>query len=512
MTDRGRLAVAPFLILGLALGASPAPAQAGAAKTPPKPSGGIETVTLPSPGSPLVSIRLMFDVGSIHDPKGKEGLAALTALMAGQGSTAKRSYSDLLEALYPMAASITARTDREVTVFSGTVTRESLDAYTSLFEEAILHPAFSEADLTRNREELLAYLTNTLRSGNDELLGLEAIQDEIFAGHPYGHPAAGTVEGLKSITLDDVKRFYQDHYSRAHLMLGVAGGYPEGFVAGLQKDLAALPAGRPGRMTLPPPPKIEGRRFVLLDKQTSAVGIHFGYALPINRSDPDYYPLMLANSFLGEHRTSHGRLMDQLREKRGLNYGDYSYIEFWANPPFTNHPPPGVPRRQQYFSVWLRPVVPADAQFALRAVLYQVRRLQEEGMTKEEFEQMRTFLLNYSKLWAQSIEDRLGVLMDSRFYGTPNWIDEVQKHLSTMTVEDVNRAIRKYLRADDYVAVLVTGDAQGLRDALQKDAPSPKTYNTPPSEQVTADDKKFVGLKVAPTAVEIVPVTQLFEK
>jgi zinc protease len=454
----------------------------------------------------------MFDVGSLHDPKGKEGLAALTALMVGQGSTRKRSYSDLLEAFYPLAASVDARADREVTVFDGTVTRESLDDYTALFEEAVLQPAFSESDLTRNREELLAYLTNTLRSANDELLGLEALQDEIFAGHPYGHPSQGTVEGLKSITLEDVKRFYQEHYTRSHLMLGVAGGYPDGYVARLQKDFAALPAGRPGRADLPAPPKIEGRRFVLVEKQTGSVGIHFGYPLPVNRSNPDYYPLLVANSFLGEHRTSHGRLMDQLREKRGLNYGDYSYIEYWSNPPFTFHSLPGVPRRQQYFSVWLRPVVPADAQFALRAALYQVRRLRDEGMTKEDFEQTRAFLLNYSKLWAQSLEGRLGVLMDSRFYGMPYWVDELEKRLSTMTVEDVNRAIRKYIRDDDYVAVLVTGDAQALRDTLQKDAPSLKTYNTPPTEQVLADDRKFVGLKVAPTSIEIVPVAEMFEK
>ena len=63
-------------------------------------------VTLPNPASPLVSIRLQFDAGSIHDPKGKEGLAALTPMMVSQASTQKRSYTDLLEPLSPLAASI----------------------------------------------------------------------------------------------------------------------------------------------------------------------------------------------------------------------------------------------------------------------------------------------------------------------------------------------------------------------------------------------------------------------
>ena len=159
MTDR-RFAVAPLLAVSLALGAAAASAQAA-------PAGAIETVTLPSAGSPLVSIQLMFDAGSIHDPKGKEGLASLTAAMVGQGGTRKRSYSELLESLYPMAAAISSGADREVTVISGTVTRESLADYTALFTEALLQPAFSEADFTRNREQALTYLTNTLRSADD---------------------------------------------------------------------------------------------------------------------------------------------------------------------------------------------------------------------------------------------------------------------------------------------------------------------------------------------------------
>jgi len=80
------------------------------------PSPGMQVVAAPSSGSPLVAVRLLFAVGSIHDPAGKEGLAALTAQMIGQSGTAKRSYSQLVEALYPMAAAIDSNTDREVTI------------------------------------------------------------------------------------------------------------------------------------------------------------------------------------------------------------------------------------------------------------------------------------------------------------------------------------------------------------------------------------------------------------
>lgn len=501
MIDLRKTAVAALFLLAGA---------AASAQLPPTATG-IKTVPLPSE-SPLVAIRLMFDVGSIHDPQGKEGLAALTSLMVGQSGTQKRSYNELLEALYPMAAAIGTDGDREVTVFSGMIHRDKLADYTALLQEVLLQPAFAQADFDRNKDQLHSYLTNTLPS-NDELLGLEALQTRLWAGHPYGHPAAGTVEGLKNITLDDVKKFYRDNYTQANLMLGVAGGYPKGYVEKLQNDLAAaLPKGTPGRTELPPAPAVKGRNFVLVEKETASVGLHFGFPIPVTRADADYFPLMVANSFLGEHRTMHGRLMQQLRLERGLNYGDYSYIEYYAVPPFTSNPTPNVPRRQQYFSVWIRPVVPGDAQFALRAGIHEVQRLRDKGMTQAEFELTRNFLLNYSKLWVQSLSNRLGFQMDSEFYGAPYLIDEVDKRLRTMKVEEVNAVIKKYLSLDNFAAVLVTDNAAQLKDLLQKDAPSPKTYNSPVDAAVTEADKIIQSLPVKPTSIEIVPVAQLYAK
>jgi zinc protease len=474
--------------------------------------GGIELVALPSPTSPLVSIRAMFTVGSIHDPTGKEGLAALTGLMIGQGGTAKRSFGDLLDALYPLAAGIDVNTDREVTVFVGRVHKETLDAYSRLLQEALLSPGFRQEDFERNREQLLAHLTTTLRSASDELLGLEAIQEAIFEGHPYQHDPAGTVAGLRNITLDDVKAFYAAHYTQANLMLGVAGGYPDGYAAGLQNALAALPPGTKGLMPLPPLPAPQGRNFTIIDKQTPAVGMHFGHPLAITRSDPDFYPLMVANSFLGEHRTFHGRLMQQLRGLRGFNYGDYSYIEYWDNPPGTTNPPPNTPRRQQYFSVWIRPVVPPNAPFALRNAVFEVQRLIEKGLTQQEFDLTRDFLTSYSKLWARSASDRLGFQMDSRFYGTPYFIDEIDRRLKTLTVADVNRAVKKYLQVDSFDAVVVTSEAQALAATIKADQPATVKYDNPVPPEVTTADKEIQSIKIQPAEVKVVPVGEMFEK
>ena len=487
-----------------------------------------EVVTVANPDSPLIAVRLLFKAGSMHDPEGKEGLASLTGLMLAQSGTAKRSYAERVGALYPMAASIDVTTDREVTLISGEVHRETLSSYLDLLLEGLLEPGFEDADFTRHRAQLEAYLTDTLRASNDELLGLEALQQVIFAGHPYGHAPAGTVEGLANITLDDVKNFYSTYFFPSNLMLGLAGGFPEGLVDELSIKLAGLPEGgmAAGRVNhdLPSPKRFaaefesesgaieNSRNFVLIDKPTDSVGIHFGYALGINRSHPDYYPLMVANSFLGEHRTFHGRLMKQLRGKRGLNYGDYSYIEYWHLPPFTSNPSPNVPRRQQFFSVWVRPVVPDTAHFALRNALYEVDRLIAKGMTQEEFELTRDFVINYSKLWAQSPADRLGFLMDSRYYGMDSYIDEIDRRLKEMTLEQVNEAITRHLSTDNFHAVLVTANAEEVKKYLEADEPSPMKYNAPPEAEVLKADETIEKIKVRPDSIEIISIEDMFQR
>ena len=487
-------------------------AAADTAAPPSSPTPRIELVTLPSPQSPIVAIRAFFRTGSIDDPAGKEGLANLTASVVGEGATAKRSYKDLVEALYPLAASIATRVDREVTVFSLVVHREKLDEATALLAEVLTQPGFDANDLERHKKDALSYLTTTLRASNDELLGLEALQEQIFAGHPYGHAEAGTVKGLGAVTLDDVKRFYREHYLTGNLWLGVAGGYPDGYPERLANALGGLPGGGPTVRELPPPPAPSGREIVLVAKDAASTGIHFGYPLPITRADADYYPLMVANSYLGEHRTFNGRLQNELRGKRGLNYGNYSYVEHYAAPPFTTNPTPNVPRRQQYFSVWIRPVQPQNAHFALRAALHEVQQLADHGMSEEDFELTRDYLVSYSKLWAQTLSRRLGFLLDSKFYGTPYYIDEIGKRLATMTVDDVNRAAKKYLHTDKWEGVLVAGDAEALKAKLEADAPSPITYANAVPPDVTAADPTIAKRPVKPTQVEVVPVATLFEK
>ena len=188
--------------------------------------------------------------GSANDPKGKEGLASLTAALLAEGGTRAKTYAQITDAMYPMATSFSWQVDKEMTVFSGTTHVDNLEKYYSLIREMLLDPGFRDDDFQRLKEDAINYLKTSLRSGNDEELGKEVLYTMIYpASHPYGHQNMGTVSALDALTLKDVRDFYQTNYTRANLVIGLAGGYPADFPKRVEADFAKLPTGPIDQLT-----------------------------------------------------------------------------------------------------------------------------------------------------------------------------------------------------------------------------------------------------------------------
>ena len=499
--------------LGGGLGLALAMVACSVADTPALPS--VQGVAQPAPNSPLVTLRVMFDTGSIDDPAGREGLNALTALMIGQGGTADISYQELTATLYPWAASISTQADKEVTTVIGEVHVDHLKPFYDIFRELIVAPRFDEADFARNRDFLSNAIVAGLRGNDDEELGKQALNAWLYEGHPYAATEMGTEEGLAAITLDDVAAYHGARYTRDNMMVGVGGGYPDGFLARVEADLAtALPAGDGAARALPEPRHPQGHELLFVEKDAIATAISIGFPLEITRADDDFYPLMVANSYLGEHRTFNGRLMNQMRGLRGLNYGDYSYIEQFIQDGGSTFPVPNIPRRQQFFSIWIRPVPHHNAAFALRQAIRELALLVDEGLLEEDFEATREYLVNYANLYVQTTSRRLGYAMDSRFYGTDFFIDEIRSRLMELTVEDVNAAVRRHLQADHLAIAIVTSDAEGFRDVLLSDEPPSITYNTEVSDDILGEDEAIKGyeLPINTERIRIVPVEEMFKR
>jgi zinc protease len=508
MSPNQRLAVPFALSILVATGAPPA-SGSGLAENNDLP---MEVRWVPSPSSPLVAFQFVLRVGSQNDPKGKEGLAALTAAMIAEGGTRRLSYDQLLEKFYPMAASLDGACRKEVTVFQGTIHRDNVKAHFPLVTEMIATPRFAPEDFQRLRSEAVEYVSKTLRGNNDEELGKWTLQCALYPGHPYGHPDRGTMAGLTAITLDDVKDFHSKYYKRNLLVLYTAGPQT-GVEDQVASSLAPLGDNGPEPPSLQKPTAPEGLDVTIVAKPAEATAISIGFPIDVSRRDDDFYALAVANSYLGEHRTFNGKLMQDLRGKRGLNYGDYSYIEDFIQDGRSTFPVPNNPRREQYFSMWVRPVPKDKAVFALRAALWELDRLVNKGMNPAEFEATRSFLLNYSKLWMQTLSRRLGYLSDGGFYGRKDLVAELAERLPKITVDQVNAAVRKHLKPAGMKIAIVAQNADEIRDILSANKPSPLNYDTQGTpEDVLAEDKDIAVFPLRDVSVKIVPVEQMFER
>src|SRR6185503_19954065 len=209
-------------------------------------------------------------------------------------------------------------------------------------------------------------------------------------------------------------------------------------------------------------------------------------------------------------------LFNVIRETRGLNYGDYSYIEAFPEGGQRNMPPVNVPRRTQLFEVWIRTLPNSQAPFALRAALRELKLLVDNGMTAEQFELTRTFLKKYSLHYAETTAARLGYAVDDGFYRLDGegHLARFRRTMDELSVEEVNAAIKRYWQYDDLKIAIVTGDAAAMKTLLASDAPTPIEYPNPMPDAIVAEDREIAAFPLALAAerIEVVPVDEAFER
>ena len=493
-----------------------------------------EVIELKQENSPKIIVKLMFNNGSISDPAGKEGLTYTTAQLITQGGTGDMTYSDIQDAIYPMAASYYSSVDKEVTIFTFQFHKDWMDDFYPIMIGLITNPSFNPSDFDRVKNNQQAYVDQVIRASSDEEYSKMAFEDFLFRGTNYQHMVQGKSESVASIALNDVQSHYKNYFTQNNLMIGIAGDYPESFLEKFKSDLKNLPDINP---ELPPPPVIkmsDGIDIEIISKEGAfGSAIYGGYPLSITRADDQFAALMVANSYLGEHRKSYGRLYKMIREQRSMNYGDYSYIEWYDNGGSNMLPPAGVPRTTNYFSLWIRPVQIAKqlkmqyeeldsinvghAHFALRMALREMDKMIKKGISEEDFEATRAFLKSYTKLYIQSPDQQLGYLMDSRMYGRYNYIEELDNLLSVLTVDDVNQAIKKYFQIENMKFTIVTdvSEAEPLAKSLKENLPSPMSYSNLVRaglpEDILKEDEATEDFKLNVKEVTIIPSKDTFK-
>ena len=517
-------------------------------------SSGLSLLELPGNQNAIVNVQMRFRAGSVDDPRGRAGLTYLTARVMTEGGTQALSAKQLLEALFPLAAELDVRVDKELTTFLARVHRDNLAKFLPIVTDVVLHPRWDPEEFRRLRDAAVNDIEKRLRQGDDENLGKESLEESMFRGHPYERLTLGHASDLKSMSLQELQQHAGRVFTADRLTIGVAGGYPQNLGSDMAQALSALPprSQPPAALAQAQP---HGPRFVLVEKNSDSTAISMGMPWTLSRKDPDWPAMSIARSAIGEHRQTNGRLMQRLREMRGLNYGDYAYIEhFRQEGGDAATAQTGRARQQQELTIWLRPVRDENRLFAVRDTGIGVTSTNyEEIVTRDDVQAVIIATPNIShgpiaraaiaagkhvlceKPIAMSYEEAKGMYArievacaDAELpFRRPERIPNTRRALQTaeavreVSADQVNRAWRKWVDPAKLEIVLAGKDMASVKKALLAGDPTPIQYQkdatgkTPekPAGQLATDKEiaKFPFGAKGDADVQVVGVDRMFE-
>lgn len=396
---------------------------------------------------PYVVMQLYFGGGSALDPPGKEGLAYLTGQMLLRG-TKRLPQRQFTEAVDLLGSSLEVSVGREWVLVEGDALSRHLDAWLALTGEALAEPRFAEDELARLRRQTIAEIEELRDS--DEDLAQYFFYQVLYQPDPSARPIKGTASSLANITVDDVRDAYRRTFCRENLMTGFAGDVQLADLAGALDRSLPLPAGeaqpRVGYIGADP-----GKvRVTLIDKpERTQSQIYIGHQ-GISASHPDYYPLLVANTVYGGTFTA--RLSAEIREKRGWSYGAYSYMP--------------VRRTSGAFLYRFYPAA-KDTIAALGLGLQMQRTLCEDGVSQDEVEFARSYLVSHFPFRLQTPKRRLDETMHNRLLDLPeDTTERYTQRVGAVTREAANAAVRRQLKYTDLDVVMVC-TAEPMREAIE---------------------------------------------
>lgn len=404
--------------------------------------GGIEAWLIQDHSNPIISMSLAFRGGAALDPEDRSGLADMAAslLDEGAGDLDSQAFQGRLRDL---AISIGFGATQD-TVYGRmkTLVEHEGEAF-SMLRLALSQPRFDPEAVERIRSQMLADLARQLQ--DPETIAGRAFASLIYRGHPYGRAVDGIPATVKAITRDDLAAFVRDRLGRDKLYVAVVGDItPERLKARLDATFGALPATTPPIAVPEAEIEMAGRTEIIRRDIPQSVVV-FGEQ-GIKRDDPDWYAAYVMNYILGGGGFS-SRLMTEIRVKRGLSYGVYSYLA------------PNDHGALIAGSVSTRNDRVAES---LRLVRQEWSHMAANGVSAQELADAKTYLSGSFPLQMDSTHSIASLLISIQLDGLGiDYIDRRAALINAVSVADIARVAKRLLDAGRLSAVVV-GDPEGL--------------------------------------------------
>lgn len=385
---------------------------------------------------PMLDLQLTFAAGSSQEGAAY-GLAQLTNSLIGAG-TNKYNADQIAQAFESLGAEFNQGSYRDMAILSLRTlsTAELSQPAVELFTEVITRPNFPAQAIQRVQNQLLASFEQQKKIPSH--IANRALFAKLYGTHPYAHPSAGTEQTIPRLKRQQLADFYQTYYNAHNAQLALVGNLTRQDAEAIAEQISrALPQGVAASKTpQPQTPKATHQHIEFPSNQTHILLAQLG----IERGHPDYAALFIANQILGGSGFG-SRLMEEVREKRGLTYGIYSsFSPMQAQGPFT-------------ISVQTR------AELS-EATLGFVRELLSEyvqhGPTEAELATAKQEFLGSFPLTAASNAAIVGQLGAIGFYDLPlNWLETLMQDVQQLTLEQLNTALRHHIQPDALVVVTV---------------------------------------------------------
>jgi zinc protease len=414
-------------------------------------SNGLRVWLVERPGVPLVTMQLITEAGALADPAGRPGLASLTAAMLTEG-TARRSGTQISEEIEFLAASLNAGAGLEVAAVSLNTLARNLAPALEIFADVVVNPAFNEADWTRVRDQRLVSLVQTL--DQPTTIATQQFARQLYgATHPLGRPVQGTPESVRGTTPTALREFHRAHYRPGSANLIVVGDVRAArLLPQLETAFAGWQAGRAPTVSAPATPAPQAAtRVYLIDKPGSAQSeLRIGH-VGVARSHRDYFPLLVMNTILGGQFSS--RINLNLREDKGYTYGARSAFQMGRLAgPFVA-------------SAGVQTAVTKESVVEFMKELEEIR--DSRPVTAEEVEFARTSIVRREPLTLETNAQIAGRIQELILYDLPlDYFDDYNRHVAAVSLAEVNRVAREYLRPDRF-AIIVVGDRATIEPGLR---------------------------------------------
>lgn len=377
---------------------------------------------------PFTALELRFRGGTSLDAPGKRGSVYLMTglLEEGAGDLRAQEYARALESL---AADIGYEADKDAVSISARFLTENRDAAMALLRQTLFEPRFDQDALDRVRAQILAGLRADAKNPNQ--IANRAFARMAFGDHPYGSDGKGTIESVSALSRQDIFDAHEAVFARDRVFISAVGDISAAELEVLLDELLGqLPeTGAP----IPGPAEVQIKGGVtVVDFDTPQSVAIFGQK-GIERHDPDFFTAYVMNQILGGG-SFESRLMTEVREKRGLTYGIYSYL---------------VPR--DLAAVYMGSVASDNAKMAeaVQVIRDEWRRMAEEGVSEQELRDAQTYLTGAYPLRFDGNGRIASILTGMQMDDLPiSYVETRNDRINAVTLEQLNSFAARFMDPD----------------------------------------------------------------